>query len=83
VPEPTPTPVTVYVGNDGGTTVFLYNSPTIGDRIEAYPDGTPLQIVGEDVEGDGLTWHFVRAPDGTEGYVPVDDTFPGETEPPP
>jgi hypothetical protein len=72
-PEPTATPATVHVGSPSGQTVYLYNSPTIGDRIQAYPDGTPLLIVGGDVEGDGLTWHFVRAPDGTEGYVPVND----------
>jgi hypothetical protein len=56
--------------------VYLYNSPLTGDRIQSYSAGTPLLIVGNDVEGDGLTWHYVRAPDGTEGYVPVGDTHP-------
>jgi hypothetical protein len=79
VPEPTATPTTIRVGNTGGQPVYLYNSPTIGDRIQAYPEGTPLLLIGGDVEGDGLTWHFVRAPDGTEGYVPIDATLPADT----
>jgi hypothetical protein len=73
-PEPTPTPPTVHVGSTSGQAVYLYNSPTVGNRIQAYPEGTPLQVIGGDVEGDGLTWRNVRAPDGTEGYIPVDDT---------
>jgi hypothetical protein len=72
--EAAATPSVVYVGETGGQDVYLYHSPTTGDRIQAYPPGTELVIVGGDVEGDGLTWHFVRAPDGTEGYVPVGDT---------
>ena len=75
-PEPTPTPATVYVSGASSQSVYLYNSPTIGDRIQVYPEWTPLLVIGGDVEGDGLIWHFVRAPDGTEGYVPVNDTVP-------
>ena len=76
-PEPSPTPRVIHVGNANGQPVYLYNSPTLGDRIQIYPDGTSLAVVGGDVEGDGLMWHIVRAPDGTEGYVPLDDTYPG------
>jgi hypothetical protein len=75
-PEATATPTTIRIGRSSGQPVYLYNSPTIGDRIQAYPEGTPLLVIGGDVEGDGLTWHFVRAPDGTEGYVPANDTVP-------
>ena len=63
-PAPTPEPVTIYVSAASGQPVYLFNSPTIGDRIQVYAEGTPLEIVGGDVEGDGLIWHFVRAPDG-------------------
>jgi hypothetical protein len=73
LPEPSPTPVTLHVASPSGEPVYLYNSPTIGDRGQAYAEGTPLLVVGSDVEGDGQTWHTVRAPDGTEGYVPVDE----------
>ena len=74
--EPTPTPSTVRVGSAGGQPIYLYNSPTVGDRIQSYPESTPLVVIGSDVEGDGLTWHIVRAPDGTEGYIPVGETLP-------
>jgi hypothetical protein len=52
----------------------------MADRVRAYPDGTALTIIGEDVEGEGQTWHNVRAPDGLEGFVPgtyTVDTRPG------
>jgi hypothetical protein len=75
-PQATPTPATLHLGNDSGTPIYLYNSPTIGDRIQTYPPGTAVQVIGEDVEGDGLTWHIVRAPDGTEGYLQDNDTLP-------
>ncbi|HEX8966568.1 MAG TPA: hypothetical protein VF937_01725 [Chloroflexota bacterium] len=74
--ELTPTPETVRVGSTSDQRIYLYHSPTTGDRIQDYPEGTPLRIIGGDVEGDGLTWHNVRAPDGTEGYIPVGDTVP-------
>ena len=66
----------ILAGNDTDQPVYLYNSPLTGDRIQAYPAGTRLLIIGNDVAGDGLTWHYVRAPDGTEGYIPVGDTSP-------
>jgi len=75
-PEPTPTPYTVRIGSAASGAIYLYHSPTTGDRIQSYPEGTELMVVGGDVEGDGLTWHNVRAPDGTEGYIPVGDTVP-------
>ena len=73
--EPTPTPKTVRVGSTRDQPIYLYNSPTVGDRIQSYPESTQLVIIGNDVEGDGLTWHIVRAPDGTEGYIPVGETI--------
>ncbi|MBV9355004.1 MAG: hypothetical protein JO023_05700 [Chloroflexi bacterium] len=65
---------TVYVGNTDGEGVFLRNSPAMADQIRAYADGTALTIVGPDVDGEGMQWHHVRAPDGTEGYVPAQYT---------
>ena len=69
-PEPAASPDTVWVGNTDGEGVYLRNTPAMADRLQAYPDGTPLTIIGDDVEGDDQSWHHVRAPDGTEGYVP-------------
>ena len=61
---------TVWVGNTDGEGVFLRRTPVMADRERAYVDGTPLTIVGEDVDGDDQHWKHVKAPDGLEGYVP-------------
>jgi hypothetical protein len=62
----------LWVGNTDGQGVFLRRTPTLADRLSlAYPDGTPLVVIGDDVDGDGHHWHHVGAPDGREGYVPV------------
>jgi hypothetical protein len=75
-PTATPEPAveTVWVGNTDGEGVFVRNSPAMADRKKAYPDNTPLTIIGPDVDGEGQSWHHVRAPDGVEGYVPVQYT---------
>jgi hypothetical protein len=61
----------VWVGNTDGEGVFLRKTPVMADRLKAYADGTPLTIVGDDVDGDGQHWKHVKVPDGTEGYVPA------------
>ena len=61
---------TVYVGNTDGEGVYIRNTPVMDDKNQAYPDGTALTIIGDDVEGDGQHWKHVKAPDGTEGFVP-------------
>ena len=68
----------VWVGNTDGEGVYLRKSPVMGDRIKAYPDRTPLTIIDVDVDGDGQKWHHVKAPDGVEGYVPVQYTVTTE-----
>src|SRR5438876_4353920 len=60
---------TVYVGNTDGVGVFVRKTPVMADRLRAYPDGTALAIIGDDVDGDGQHWRHVRTPDGLEGYV--------------
>jgi hypothetical protein len=71
---PAPSANTVYVGNTDGEGVYLRNSPAMDDKNTAYPDGTALTIIGDDVSGEGQTWKHVKAPDGTEGYVPAQYT---------
>ena len=77
-PEAPAAPEFVEVGDTTYGAIYLYYAPAVGNRIQAYPSGTPLELIGTDVEGDGLTWHNVRAPDGAEGYIPVGDTIPSE-----
>jgi hypothetical protein len=74
-PRPTSTPAPaaseVWVGNTGGSGVYVRGTPTSGDRVRPYGDGTRLTIIGDDVSGDGQQWKHVRTPDGLEGYVPA------------
>ncbi|HEY1298820.1 MAG TPA: SH3 domain-containing protein [Chloroflexota bacterium] len=70
VAKPTAPPNTVYVGNTDGEGVFIRKTPAMDDKVRAYSDGTPLTLIGEDVDGDGQHWKHVRTPDGLEGYVP-------------
>jgi hypothetical protein len=83
VAKPTATPEahelsTVWVGNTDGEGVYLRKSPALADRLSAYPDKTPLTIIDVDVDGEGMQWHHVRAPDGQEGFVPVQYTVTTE-----
>jgi hypothetical protein len=79
-PSPSPRPTattetqkatTVYVANTDGQGVYVRKTPVMADRVRAYPDGTPLTIAGDDVDGDGQHWHHVKTPDGVDGYVPA------------
>ncbi|MAG35796.1 MAG: hypothetical protein CL878_06075 [Dehalococcoidia bacterium] len=93
-PQPTATTfatVTVYVGNTDGDGVYLRKTRDLNDRLQAYLDNTVLLVLGPGIEEGGLIWVFVRAPDGTEGYVPSQyivaapqaTVTPAPTSPPP
>ncbi|MBV9133399.1 MAG: SH3 domain-containing protein [Chloroflexi bacterium] len=77
VPKPTNTAAPsasttkVYVGNTDGEGVYLRKTPSMGDKLDAYADGTELTVVGDDVSNEGQTWKHVKTPDGVEGYVPA------------
>ncbi len=71
----TDTPATgavLRVGNTDGTGVFLRRTPQMNDTVRAWVDNSPMVVVGPTVTGDGHSWQHVRAPDGTEGYIPVE-----------
>lgn len=75
VPDVTSTPVPMaprlmVVGNTDGQGVFLRKTPQMNDKLRAWVDGTKMQVTGTAVESDGVQWLKVRAPDGTEGYIP-------------
>ena len=50
----------------------MRRTPHMDDKVRAWVDGTPMEVVGEPVTGEGHTWQHVRAPDETEGYVPAE-----------
>ena len=70
----------VAVANTGGDGVYLRRTPRLADRLTGWPDGTKLQVVGPDAQGDGQQWKQVRDPQGNVGWVPAQYVTP--TSPP-
>ncbi len=73
VPTATAAPVTpqlMIVGNTDGQGVYLRRTPSLDDKLKAWRDGSRMEVMGKNVEGDGHKWMKVRAPDGTEGFIP-------------
>ena len=80
-PAATATPVPakpqlMVVGNTDGAGVFLRKTPHLDDKLSAWVDGTKMEVTGGAVESDGHQWLNVRAPDGTEGYIPKEYLVP-------
>lgn len=74
-PGATPSPPSVresrlQVGNTGGEGVYLRRTPRMDDRLQPWPENSPMVVIGPREIGDGHVWEKVRAPDGTEGYIP-------------
>lgn len=63
---------TLFVGNTGGEGVYLRATPRMDDTLSPWPENTPMVVIGSRVEGDGHMWERVRAPDGSEGYIPAE-----------
>jgi hypothetical protein len=79
---PTPGPSRLVVANTGGDGVFIRKSPSLGDRLHAWPDDTPMQVVGEDRQVGGGIWRNVRDPAGNVGWVPAQYLAPEQAEAP-
>lgn len=60
----------VRVANTGGTGVRLRVEPSTSARVASVlPEGTMLDVVGDDRQADGYTWKNVRAPGDGRGWV--------------
>jgi hypothetical protein len=59
------------VAGTSGLGVYLRSAPRVADPLTAWPDGTRLDVVGPDAQGDGLTWKQVRDPCGQLGWLPA------------
>ncbi len=57
------------VANTDGEGVILRRSPQMADKVDTWPDGTKLEVIGPDTEGGGHRWKQVRDPKGQVGYV--------------
>ncbi len=88
VPTATPTavpavpPQSVWVANTDGQGVYVRRTPSMSDKLRAYPDATELQVTGALFEQDGQRWQPVRAPDGIEGFVPAQYVVAEQSAPP-
>jgi len=71
-----PTAEVFRVANTNGQGVYMRRTPNMDDRVRAYPDGTEMNVIGDDVEAGGIQWRHVRAPDGITGYVPAEYVAP-------
>ncbi len=71
------------VGNTGGDGVYLRRTPSMADRVKAWPDGTRMKIIGRDQSGEGKTWKHVIDPDGTTGFIPIEYLVPTGPAPAP
>ena len=78
-PQPTaaPTPTRMpdktqimVVGNTDGQGVYVRRTPRMEDKLQAFRDGTRMEVLGDSVDGEGKKWSRVRTPDGAEGYIP-------------
>jgi hypothetical protein len=80
-----PPPGVVFVANTGGEGVFVRWTPSLDDKVKAYPDGARLEVVGPETAAEGITWLYVRAADGLVGWVPKQYTAvePPAPAPPP
>jgi hypothetical protein len=68
----TDAPATMVVGNTDGMGVYMRRTPNMGDRLRAWPDNTRMEVLERGVTSEGRSWLKVRAPDGSEGYVPAE-----------
>lgn len=72
-PTPPSSPTSQPVGrvaSTGGDGVYLRHTPNLSDRWVAWPDNTPLVILGGQANNDGEHWIQVRDPRGNVGWVP-------------
>lgn len=65
------------VANTGGTGVrFRTAAGKTGPVATTLPEGTVVEVVGDDKQADGLTWKNVRGPGDGKGYVAADYLVP-------
>lgn len=64
-------PQQMRVGNTGGDGVFIRRTPHLQDKLVAWPDNTPMKIIGEPTQSEGMLWHNVEDPRGNRGWIPA------------
>lgn len=65
-----PAPAREAVVANAANGAFLSRTPSQSDRLLAWPNGTPLQLSGEEREAQGIRWVKVKDPRGNTGWMP-------------
>jgi hypothetical protein len=71
-----PNAAAVRVTNTGGVGAFLRRTPSLNDRLRAWPDNTVLKVVGPDTNAEGVQWKHAEDPAGNQGWIPAQYTRP-------
>ena len=78
IPEPTATPTppparSARVLNTEGQGANMRRAPSVSaQRVKVVPEGTVVELLGEEQRGDGYGWRNIRDAAGTTGFVIVD-----------
>lgn len=59
------------VANTNGDGVYLRRTPNLNDKIVPWPDNTPMEYQGEQVDANGTHWARMKDPRGNVGWVPT------------
>lgn len=68
----------VRIANTGGLGANLRTAPETSAPGVVWPEGTVLEVVGEDRQGDGGTWKDVKSPSGQLGWMFASYLTPAE-----
>lgn len=69
-----PSAESVEIGNTEGVGAYIRRTPNLDDWLRAWPDGTPLKVIGADFSADGILWKQVEDPAGNQGWIPAQYT---------
>lgn len=75
-PLPTRTRTWVTVANTDGEGAYLRATPQLATPLQAWAEGTTLEVVGSDTNGDGHRWKRVRDPNGQLGWIAAEFVQP-------
>jgi hypothetical protein len=59
------------IAGTSGLGAYLRGTPRVADALTAWPEGTRLELLGRESDGDGLRWKEVRDPCGQVGWLPA------------
>jgi hypothetical protein len=66
----------VTVANTDGEGAYLRATPRLATPLRAWAEGTKLEVVGDDADGDGYRWKRVRDPNGQLGWIAAEFVQP-------